>query len=73
MHHVMAWRVVAATVLLIGCSEPIGLGASGAGESTSTVEIARRKPVPGLPDSVRIPPSPIPPIFVELPPVEDRP
>jgi hypothetical protein len=70
MHHVIVWPVVVATVLLIGCSEPIGLGASGAVESTSVVETRRRKPV-ALPDSVGIPPNPIPPIYEELPPLED--
>jgi hypothetical protein len=74
MHHVIAWlAVMLAAVLLVGCSEPIGLSDSGAEDTASIVEIARRKPQWPLPDSIRIPSMPIPPILEELPPIEDSP
>jgi hypothetical protein len=74
MYRVMFWPLVmVAAVLLGGCSEPMGTGSSGATESSSTVDIGHRKPVPPLLDSVRIPPSPIPPIVEELPSVESMP
>jgi hypothetical protein len=74
MHRVIVWPVImVATVLLVGCSEPLGIGADNAFESTSVGEIARRKPSWQLPDSVGIPPSPFPPIIEELPPVEESP
>jgi hypothetical protein len=72
MHQVIVWLVVMlATALLVGCGEPIGPDSAPAAESTSVVEIAR-KPIRTWPDTVRIP-SPIPPIVVDFPPVEDSP
>jgi hypothetical protein len=62
-----------ATVLLVGCSEPIGPGSSVAADTSSTADVVRREPQQSLPDTVRIPPFPIPPIFEELPQVEDSP
>jgi hypothetical protein len=71
MHQVIAWSVVMLAALLVGCREPIGPASAPDAESTSVVEIAR-KPIRSWPDTVRIP-SPIPPIVVDFPPVEDSP
>lgn len=65
MHHVIAWAVVVATAIFaVGCVDPVG--PTGHGSDA----LARHQPPPeSLPDSVRIPPFPFPPIFEELPPI----
>lgn len=74
MHHVIAWPIAVATaVLLVGCSDVVAPDFRGAGDSTPLVDLARQRKETRLPpDSVGIPPMPIPPIYEELPLILDE-
>jgi hypothetical protein len=71
MHHVIVWPIATATALLLaGCSDVMGPRVRDVGDSIPLVDLVRkRKATPPLPDSVGIPPMPIPPIYEELPPI----
>ena len=74
MHHVIVWSVaVAAAAVFAGCSDIAAPDPRDAGDATSFVELARQAKQPRVPapDSVGIPPMPIPPIYEELPPILD--
>jgi hypothetical protein len=76
MHHVIAWPIVVVSVVaLAGCADLVGPNARGVAEPTRIAELAHRRPEPpvSLPDSVRIPLPPIPPIYEELPPILEAP
>lgn len=65
MHLVMTLAVALGTALLIACTEPV------APASSDTAPSARLRSTPKdhltVPDSVWIPPSPVPPIFEPVP------
>lgn len=74
MHHVIAWPiVVVGAVLLANCADPIGPHPRSLANPTPIVEPARGRPKPPVapPDTVRIPPLPVPPIYEELPLIPD--
>lgn len=69
MHQVIAWfSLVGGASLLLGCVDPLGTTPPQVDDSTFVAELARRpKPPWPVPDSVGIPPSPVPPIYEEVP------
>jgi hypothetical protein len=72
MHHVIVWPIAIATALLVaGCSDVIGPDVRDVGDSIPLVDVERKRKAPPVPDSVGIPPMPIPPIYEELPPILD--
>jgi hypothetical protein len=65
MHLVITLAVAFGTALLIGCAEPVEPAAADNG---SSARLRRAREHPSLvPDSVWIPPSPVPPIYEEVP------
>ena len=74
MHHVIAWPIALATaVALVGCSDVVAPDVREAGDSTPLVDRAPpRKETRLPPDSVGIPPMPVPPIYEPLPPIVDE-
>lgn len=73
MLHVIVWPIAIATALLLaGCSDVVRPDVRNVGDSIPLVDIARqRKATQPPPDSVGIPPMPIPPIYEELPLILD--
>lgn len=69
MQHVFACSIVlVASAVLVGCIDPTGTTPRGVRDPTFVVESARRsKPPWPVPDSVGIPPMPVPPIYDEAP------
>jgi hypothetical protein len=74
VYHVIAWPIALATAaVLVGCSDVVAPDVREAGDSTPLVDLARpRKETRPPPDSVGIPPMPVPPIYEELPPILDE-
>jgi hypothetical protein len=64
MHLVITLAVAIGAALLIGCAEPVAPDSADAPSAR-----LRRAPKDGwsVPDSVGIPPSPVPPIYEEVP------
>jgi hypothetical protein len=74
MQHMIVWLAIVGTAaFLVGCNDPTGPTAPGTAQATLIVDGARRRPKFPPPDSVYIPPMPIPPIIEEFPRVEDVP
>lgn len=76
MHHVIDWTVVVVVAVVIGgCADVAGPNPRRSDDSTPITDGARRLPRPpsSLPDSVGIPPMPVPPIHEGLPPILDAP
>jgi hypothetical protein len=74
MHHVIAWAIVGATAVLMGgCTEPVGPRPRDVGRPAPAADLARHRPEPpaSLPDSVGVFPPPIPPIYEEVPLLDD--
>ena len=73
MHHLIAWSVVVvAAVAVAGCADPVGPSPRGVGDPSLLAELARRpRPPASIPDSVRLPPMPIVPIYEEFPTIID--
>ena len=73
MHHVIVWPIAIATALLLaGCSDVVRPAVRDVGDSIPLVDLGRqKKATPPTPDSVGIPPMPIPPIHEELPYILD--
>jgi hypothetical protein len=69
MQHVIAWSILfVASAVLVGCVDPTGITPRGVRDPTFAVASARRsKPSQPVPDSVGIPPWPVPPIYEEVP------
>lgn len=68
MHHVTFWAVVAAMALLSGCVDLIG-PMPPSRDPSSSGGLRVPKPPVTFPDSVSVPPMPLPPIYEELPQV----
>lgn len=69
MHRIADWPVLLWAVPLSACADPIGPTEIIGRGPTVAVERARR-PATGpisVPDSIGIPPSPVPPIYEEAP------
>ena len=69
MQHVIAWSILlVASTVLEGCVDPTGVPARGLRDPTLVVESSRRsKPPQPIPDSVGVPPMPVPPTYEDLP------
>jgi hypothetical protein len=74
MHHVIVWLAVVGTAaVLVGCNDATAPTSRGMVRRTLIVEGARHGPKLPTPDSVYLPPIPIPPIIEEFPQVEEVP
>jgi hypothetical protein len=71
MHYAVVWRFVVLAAALLACNDPVGPTSLDATEAGSIVEVPRQRRRQTPPDSLYIPPTPLPPIHEELPRIKD--
>ena len=74
MHYAIDWTIVGVVAMLLGgCADIAGPSPRRSSDSTPITDVGRRLPRPpsSLPDSVGIPPMPVPPIHEALPSILD--